>query len=65
MPKRVPVTAARRFAREHGLEQVVIAGYDGEKVHVVTYGKTKAACKEAAEAGNHYKRALGWEEKDL
>ena len=50
MPKRVPISAAKRVAEEQGFRQVVIVGYDGERVHVVTYGKTKADCKSAAQA---------------
>ena len=33
MPKRVPITAAAR--------QVVVLAYDGDRIHVVTYGVTK------------------------
>lgn len=50
MTKRIPITAAKRVAEEHGLKQVLMIGYDGERVHVVTYGVTKADCAAAAKA---------------
>ena len=34
----------------HDLTQVLLIGWDGERVHVVTYGKTKADCAAAAKA---------------
>lgn len=48
MPKRIPISAAKRFADEFGLRQVVVLGYDGERTHIVTYGKTKEDCRQAA-----------------
>jgi len=50
MPKRIPITTAKRVAQEHDLKQVLLIGWDGERVHVVTYGKTKADCDAAAKA---------------
>lgn len=50
MPKRVPIKTAKYVADRHNLQQVLLIGYDGERVHVVTYGKTKAACAQAAKA---------------
>ena len=58
MAKRVPVMAAKRVAQEQGLRQVVLLAYDGELVHVVTYGKTKADCADAAKSGAWIMRAL-------
>jgi hypothetical protein len=37
-------------AEKHGLSQVLLIGWDGERAHVVTYGKTKADCAAAAKA---------------
>jgi len=37
-------------AEKHGLRQVLLIGYDGERVHVVTYGATKDDCDKAAKA---------------
>lgn len=59
MPKRIPIAAARRFGREHNLRQVVILGYDGETVHVTTWGKTKADCGQAAVAGKWWAGKIG------
>lgn len=50
MPKRIPIAAARMVAEKHDLSQVLLIGWDGERVHVVTYGKTKADCEAAAKA---------------
>jgi len=58
MPKRVPITAAKRVAEEQNLKQVVLLAYDGERVHVVTYGITKADCSRAAMSGAWIMRAL-------
>ena len=50
MTKRIPISAAKRVAQEHGLKQCLLIGWDGERVHVVTYGATKADCEQAAKA---------------
>ena len=47
---RIPVAAAKAVAQEHGLRQVLLVGYDGQMVHVVTYGATKEDCEAAAKA---------------
>ena len=70
MPKRIPISAAKRIADEYGFDQVVIfarkvdtepgLGDGGE--HVTTYGKTVADCDVAARMGNHLKRVVGWPE---
>lgn len=58
MPKRVPIAAAKRVAEEQGLQQVVLLGFDGNLVHVVTYGVTKKACEAAAKGGAWIMSAL-------
>lgn len=50
MGKRIPIAEARRVADAHNLRQVLLIGFDGELVHIVTYGKTKADCVLAAKA---------------
>jgi hypothetical protein len=50
MPKRIPITTAKAVAEKHDLSQVLLIGWDGERVHVVTYGKTKADCEAVARA---------------
>jgi hypothetical protein len=48
--KRIPVATAKSVAKKHDLKQLLLIGWDGERVHVVTYGKTKADCAAAAKA---------------
>lgn len=50
MPKRIPIATAKLVAEKHALSQVLLIGWDGERVHLVTYGKTKADCEAAAKA---------------
>ncbi len=50
MPKRIPISTAKEVADKHNLKQILLIGYDGDLVHVVTYGKTKADCEAAAKA---------------
>lgn len=50
MTNRIPIAEAKRVAEAHGLKQVILLGWDGERVHVVTYGVTKADCEAAARA---------------
>lgn len=50
MPKRIPITTAKAVAEKPDLKQVLLIGWDGERVHVVTYGKTKTDCEAAAKA---------------
>ena len=50
LPGRIPVSAAKRVADQHGLKQCILIGWDGKQAHVVTYGKTKADCDAAAKA---------------
>lgn len=60
----VPVTAAKRIAKEFDKDQVIVVTWDAAhgKTHVTTYGKTVEECAQAAEGGNLVKRALGWPE---
>lgn len=51
MPKRIPIAEARRVAAAQGCKQVVLLAWDGERVHIVTYGVTKEDCRQAADAG--------------
>lgn len=50
VPKRIPISTAKEVAEKHDLRQVLLIGWDGELVHVVTYGKTKDDCAKAAKA---------------
>lgn len=62
--KRLPIKAARDVAKGYGLSQVILAAWDGERTHIVTYGTTVEQCAQAAMGGNKIKDALGWP-KDL
>ena len=69
-PTRIPIAAAKRIAKEHGYEQVVIMarhperepGFGDGREHVTTYGTTILHCDVAARMGNKLKRILGWPE---
>ena len=50
MTGRIPIKTAKTVAEQHGLKQCLLIGWDGERVHVVTYGVTKADCEAAAKA---------------
>ena len=60
---RIPVSAAKGVADQHKLRQVILAAWDGERTHIVTYGSTQEDCAQAAEGGNAIQRMLGWPEK--
>lgn len=64
MPKRIPIAVAKRLAEELGLKQVILTAWDGELMHVVTYGTTLADCEQAAIGGNFIKKALGYPPED-
>lgn len=56
-PKRIPITAAARYAQQYLQDQVVIISKDSNGLtHVVTYGKSKEDCNLAAESGNTLKK---------
>jgi len=63
--KHIPISAAKRISIECEYPEIVIFAYDPETgmQHVTTYGRTKEHCIDAARAGNHLKRALGWPEE--
>lgn len=64
MPKRIPITIAKRFAEQFSCSQVIILAFDtGGRTHVITYGKTTKDCEQAAEGGNRMKRVMGWPEE--
>lgn len=60
MPTRLPIKAAKDVAREYDCRQVILVAWDGERTHVVTYGKTTEECDQAAQGGDLVKKALGW-----
>ncbi|HAU29838.1 MAG TPA: hypothetical protein DCW68_07010 [Rhodospirillaceae bacterium] len=64
--KRIPISAAKRIAKEFGYDQVVIyARRVGEKPdpcgeHMTTYGVNKEHCAVAARIGVTLQRFMGW-----
>lgn len=60
MTPRIPISSAKRIADQHACRQVIIVAWDGERTHVVTYGKTLEECDQAALGGDRVKTALGW-----
>jgi hypothetical protein len=52
---RIPVSTAKSVANKHDLKQCLLIGWDGEQVHIVTYGKTIADCAQAAKAREFWK----------
>lgn len=60
MPSRVPVSALKKLADEHGLLTAVLHGWDGTLQHIVTYGSTVENCDFAAQAGTIMEKAFEW-----
>lgn len=55
MVKRIPIMTAKEVATKYDLKQVLLIGWDGDKVHIVTYGATKDDCRKAAAAQDFWK----------
>ena len=62
MPKRIPISVAKKVAEEIDCRQVIVLAWDGKLTHVITYGKTVEDCDQAAQGGNKIKKILGWPE---
>jgi hypothetical protein len=60
MPDRLPIQDAKEIAYKRGLRQVILLAWDGERSHVVTYGKTVEDCDQAAQGGEKFKKIMGW-----
>jgi hypothetical protein len=64
--KRIPIKLAKEYAEKAEQDQVIIFSFEKAtgRTHVVTYGKTKLDCAQAAEGGNKLKRSfLKWPEE--
>lgn len=60
MPKRIPITAAKRLAVEQDCLQVIVLAFDREgRTHVVTYGVDPTHRKQAAKGGKKIATFLG------
>lgn len=61
MTKRIPIKALKDLSKQYGIEHAILFAHTGgEMHHVVTYGRTKEGCSQAADFGNKLKTALGW-----
>lgn len=60
---KIPISLAKEVREQLGLTHLVIFGMaeDGEQL-VATHGETERHAREAAQAGNKLKGALGWPE---
>lgn len=63
--KRVSIAATKKFAQDHGYDQIIIVAYNEDMQSVSTWGKSIAGCKNAADGGNAIKRLLGWPEDKI
>lgn len=62
--KKIPISKAKEIA-QFGYDEVIIVGcqYADGIQHVTTYGKSQAACENAAIGGNEVKKLLKWPEE--
>jgi len=62
--KRIPIKAAKEFAKNFEKDQVIILTWDKKtnSTWVTTYGKSLKDCEQAANGGNEIKRLLKWPE---
>jgi len=61
--KKIPIKAAKEISKEYNQDQVILLTFDKKTglTHVVTYGKTKEDCIQAAQGGNLIKeKILKW-----
>lgn len=64
MPKRIPFATAKAVGKKHSdVTQVILLAWDGERTHVVTWGKSVEDCAQAADGGNAVKRLFKWPEE--
>ncbi|MCF8265820.1 MAG: hypothetical protein K9I99_15075 [Melioribacteraceae bacterium] len=65
MAKKIPIKAAREFARKHKFTKIIIIAEDDAKLqNVCTWGETVEDADYAAQAGNYLKtKVLQWPEK--
>jgi len=64
MPKRIPFATAKAVGEKHpDVRQVILMAWDGEKTHIVTWGRSIDDCAQAAYGGNLAKISFGWPEE--
>lgn len=62
MSKRIPIKSVQSLAEQLNCRQAILLAWDGELTHVVTYGRTREDCSQAADGGNMLKEKWGWPE---
>lgn len=60
--KPISISQVKSIREMLGATHVVIFAADGEEQHVATHGATEVQARQAAQAGNKLKAALGWPE---
>lgn len=63
--KRLPIQAAKDLAKKYDQDQVILVTWDKKdnRIHSVSYGKTRSDCKQAAIGINMVREALGFPEE--
>ena len=65
MSKSIPISAAKRIAKDYGYDQVIIFARkvgEGGVEHMTTYGVNKEHCGIAARVGDFLKyKIMGWD----
>ena len=61
--KELKISDAKLISESSGFDEIVIFGYNSisDKQMIVTYGRTKTQCVDAASSGNYIKKCLGWD----
>ena len=44
----IPISVAEKIGKKFKCKQVLLLTFDGERTHIVTWGKTKKDCEEVA-----------------
>lgn len=63
--KKIPVSECKKIANDCGYDEVIVVGahYLSGTQSVATYGRSQAACENAAIGGNAIKKLLSWPEE--
>jgi hypothetical protein len=65
MMSKLPIKAVKQLANDYQMSQVIVFGWDGERTHVATYGKSVEDCDQAARGANAIKRGWEWPEDTI
>lgn len=63
--KRIPIKDLKTLVDKHQQNIAILFMWDKNtgQSHVITYGKSRVDCKQAADGGNKLKKFLKWDEK--